>query len=190
MPLALSPWSAATAASTVSPATKRAARRRASPLPRMKPKMRDCSLSHRRPARIIRCGASAIELRVSTRLLLWDVARREARAQPLGETLQLPDETARAEVVGVTERAAAERRKAEAEHGGDVAVARARDDTLPHRAGRFVEHRQDEPLDGLRRSRAAVRLRADEPVHGGGDASLLPPSISIKPLSRLASEPT
>src|SRR5439155_540132 len=70
MPLALSPWSAATAASTVSPATKRAARRRASPLPRMKPKMRDCSLSHRRPARIIRCGASAIELRVSTRLLL------------------------------------------------------------------------------------------------------------------------
>src|SRR2546422_1001133 len=114
----------------------------------------------------------------------------EARAQPLGEALEFPDETARAEVIGVAERAAAERRKAEAEHGGDVAVAGARDDALSHRARRFVEHRQDEALDGLRRSRAAVRLRADEPVHGGVDVALLPPRVRIKPLPRLAAEPT
>ena len=53
MPAALSCVSAATAASTVSPATKREAKRRASPFPRMMLNNRGCSLSHRRPVRSI-----------------------------------------------------------------------------------------------------------------------------------------
>src|SRR5213080_4853270 len=194
MPAALSCVSAATAASTVSPATKREAKRRASPFPRMMLNSRGCSLSHRRPVRSIEDGGQGSGVSVKpcavARLLLEHLARSEARPEALGEALELRDETLGPEVVGVAQRAAAERRKPEAEHRGDVAVARARDDALPDRARRLIQHREDEPLDRLRRARAPVRLRADELVYGGVDAALLPAHVRIEPLSRLAAEAT
>src|SRR6266513_523293 len=177
MPAAVSRERAATAASTVSPATKREAKRRARPFPRMTLNRRGCSLSQRRPVRSIEDGGQGSEVRgqgsgvsvkpgAVARLLLQHLARSEARPEALGKALELRDETLGPEVVGVAQRAAAERRKPEAEHRGDIAVARTRHDALSHRARGLVEHRENEPLDRLRRARAAVRLRADELVHG------------------------
>src|SRR5207245_216405 len=63
MPAALSRFRAATASSTVSPATKRAAKRRARPFPRTNLKTRGCSLSQRRPARSTVGRARAVRSR-------------------------------------------------------------------------------------------------------------------------------
>src|SRR5881397_3321993 len=111
---------AATAVATVSPATKRDAKRRASPLRRTKPKIRGCSLSHSRPARIM---ASRVELGVAAGQVLQDVARREAGTVALGQALQVGHDPCRAEVVGVAQGTAAKRRESEAEDGADVAVS-------------------------------------------------------------------
>src|SRR2546426_738582 len=75
-----------------------------------------------------------------------NVSRYVSRAAPASAAL-VTDSPSRSRLAGMhpavrsAERAAAERRNPEAEHGGDVAVARAGDDALSHGARRLVEHR-------------------------------------------------
>src|SRR5438094_2753851 len=187
-PAAFRSFNAATPASTVSPATKRLAKRRANPLPRMNWKTRDCSLSHSRAARSI--SGLGMELRVALRLLAQHVARREARTVALGEPLELAHDARGAEVVGVPQRAAAERREPEAENGADVAVAGAAHDPLPHPARGFVQHHEDQPLDDLGGSGAPVGMGTDQFVHGGIHAPLLAARVLVESLPHLAAEPT
>src|SRR5213593_1824761 len=196
-PAAFSRWEAPTASSTVSPATKRDAKRRASPFERTNPNMRGCSLSQRRPARIIRCqvpgarcrGASGIELAAAARLLLQDLAGGEAGAETFGEPLQLADHPRCAEVVRVAQRPAPKRREPEAEDGGDVAVAGTPHDPVSESARRFVEHDQNEALDDLSGTHAPVRLGADQLVHGAVDRALLATRVPVEAFPCLAAQP-
>src|SRR5437660_11247620 len=120
------------------------------------------------------------------RLVAQGFAGGEAGAVALGEALELPDDPRGAEVVGVPQRAATERRKPEAEDGPDVAVAGRANDALRHRPGRFVQHHEDEPLDDLRRARAAVGMHADQLVHGRVHRGLLATGVLVESLSLLA----
>src|SRR5690242_10807148 len=198
MPAAFSAFSAATPESTVSPATKRAANRRASPLPRINRKMRGCSLSHSRPARSIRDRgpgsgsrgpASGIELRVPLRQVAQRVARCEPRAVAVGEPLELSDDPRRAQIVGVPERASAERRESEAEDRADVPVPRRPNDALARGARRLVQHHEHQALDDLGGPRPTIGLRADHLVDGWVHAALLTARVLIEPLASLAPEP-
>src|SRR5437764_9991064 len=109
-----------------------------------------------------------------SRLVAQGFAGREAGAVALGEPLELSHDPRRAEVVGVTQRPAAERRKPEAEDGPDVAVARGADDALRHRPRRFVQHHENEPLDDLRRTRASVGMHPDQLVRAPSTPPFLP----------------
>src|SRR2546427_8960132 len=177
IPAALSCFRAATASSTVSPATKRAAKRRARPFRWTNLKTRGCSLSQRRPARStrcwvsgVRCQVSGIELGAAARLLLQHLAGGEARAVALGEPLQLGHESGRAQVVRVAERAATERWEAEAEDGPDVAVARGAHHAVADRPRGLVQHAVHEALQDLGEAGAAVGGEAEQPPHRGGHA--------------------
>src|SRR3989475_5018182 len=147
IPAALSCFRAATASSTVSPATKRAAKRRARPFRWTNLKTRGCSLSQRRPARStrcwvsgVRCQVSGIELGAAARLLLQHLAGGEARAVALGEPLQLGHESGRAQVVRVAERPATERREAEPQDRPHVPVAGRAHPAIAARSRRLVQH--------------------------------------------------
>src|SRR2546427_1935360 len=164
IPAALSCFRAATASSTVSPATKRAAKRRARPFRWTNLKTRGCSLSQRRPARStrcwvsgVRCQVSGIELGAAARLLLQHLAGGEARAVALGEPLQLGHESGRAQVVRVAERPATERRGGETEDRPDVAVAGGAHHPLPRPPRRLRPPAGPQAPPGLRRAGGARR---------------------------------
>src|SRR3989441_5370567 len=140
----------------------------------------------------VRGGGSevlGIELRVALRLVAQHIGRREPGAVALGEALELAHDARGAEVVGVSQRAAAERREPEAEDGADVAVAGRAYDPLPDRARRFVQHYEHEPLDNLRGPRASIRVGSDHFVHGRVDAPLLAARVLVESLPRLAAQP-
>src|SRR2546425_13169759 len=130
-----------------------------------------------------------IELRVTPRLVAQHIGRRETGAVALGEALELAHDARGAEVVGVSQRATAERRDPEAEDGADVAVGGRAYDPLPARARRFVQHYEHEPLDDLRGPRASIRVGSDHLVHGRVDAPLLPTRVLVESLPRLAAQP-
>src|SRR2546425_3779341 len=68
----------------------------------------------------VRGGGSqglGIELRVALRLVAQHIGRREPGAVALGEALELAHDAGGAEVVGVSQRAAAERRGTQTEDG-------------------------------------------------------------------------
>src|SRR5205814_8483645 len=83
-------------------------------------------------------------LPISLRLVAQHIGRREPGAVALGEALELAHDARGAEVVGVSQRAAAERREPEAEDGADVAVAGRAYDPLPDRSRCFVQHYEHE----------------------------------------------
>src|SRR3989449_8857162 len=90
-------------------------------------------------------------------LRLKALARREARAVALGEPLQLAGDARGAQVVGVAQRASAERREPEAEDGADVAVAWGAGDALAPSPRGLGEDYEGEPPDDLRRPRGDGR---------------------------------
>src|SRR3989454_9387430 len=93
-----------------------------------------------------------IELRVTPRLVAQHIGRREPGAVALGEALELPHDARGAEVVGVSQRAAAERREPEDEDGADVALAGRAYDPPPHPARRLVSHYQHQAPDDFLRA--------------------------------------
>src|SRR5580765_1325902 len=97
-------------------------------------------------------------------MLLENLTRGEPRPIPLGEPLEVGDDALRAEIVGVAQRPAAERRESEAEDGADIAVARGPDDVLAERARGFIHNPQHQPLHDLRRPGTAVRMDAEQSV--------------------------
>src|SRR2546428_10866493 len=90
-----------------------------------------------------------MELGAAARRLLRHLAGGEARAVAPGEPLQLGDESGRAQVVRVAERAAPERWEAEAEDGPDVAVARGAHHAVADRPRGLVQHAVHEALQDL-----------------------------------------
>src|SRR2546426_11446140 len=72
-----------------------------------------------------------IELRVTPRLVAQHIGRRETGAVALGEALELAHDARGAEVVGVSQRAAAERRGTEDEKRADAAPRGGSDDAPP-----------------------------------------------------------
>ena len=94
----------------------------------------------------------------------------------------------RPQIVGVPQRATAERWESEPEDGADVAVARAAHDALAYGARRFVQDAQHEALQHFRRPRAAVRMDAEQLVGAGVHAALLAPAVLVESTTRLATE--
>src|SRR3989449_6675199 len=90
-----------------------------------------------------------MELRVALRLLAQHVARREADTVALGEPLELAHDARRAEVVGVPQRAAAERREPETQEGAHRAIPGCAPEPLPPRARGFVSRHQEQPVEDL-----------------------------------------
>src|SRR6266852_4761805 len=130
-----------------------------------------------------------IELGAALRLLAQRLRGREPRAIALRQPLELAHDPVRAQVVGMAERTTAKRREPEAEDRTDVTVARAAHDSLRHRPGGLVQHHQDQPLDDLRGAWAPVGLRADQLVHRGVHARLLPAPVLVEPPTGLAPQP-
>src|SRR2546425_12489645 len=98
-----------------------------------------------------------IELRVTPRLVAQHIGRRETGAVALGEALELAHDARGAEVVGVSQRAAAERREPEAEDGAHGALAGGAYDPPPHRARPLGQHFEHEPPDDLPGAPASLR---------------------------------
>src|SRR2546429_3676892 len=94
-----------------------------------------------------------IELRVTPRLVAQHIGRREPGAVALGEALELAHDARGAEVVGVSQRAAAERRGPRAEEGAGGARAGRAGDSLPYPAPRPPERFQPQPPGCLRGAR-------------------------------------
>src|SRR2546426_4465116 len=99
-----------------------------------------------------------IELRVTPRLVAQHIGRREPGAVAFGEALELAHDARGAEVVGVSQRATAERREPEAEDGADGALAGRAYDPLPHPARRLVQHYEHQPPGDLRGPPASLRV--------------------------------
>src|SRR5258705_12241697 len=99
-------------------------------------------------------------------MLLEDFTRREPGTVPLGEPFQIRHDALRSEVVGIPERPATERRKAEPEDRADVPIARTPDNSLTERPGGFIYDREHEALENLRGPRATVRMDTEQTVHG------------------------
>src|ERR1039457_2925954 len=96
--------------------------------------------------------------------------QQRARVEPPGvlgvQLLQPAHDLPRADRVDETERPAAERRKADAEHRADVAVARRADDVLLEAARPLVDHRERAAaLDLLTRQFRAARAGRKQGVH-------------------------
>src|SRR3989442_3985550 len=96
-----------------------------------------------------------IELRVTPRLVAQHIGRREPGAVALGEALELAHDAGGAEVVGVSQRAAAERRETEAGEGAPGPVAGGGDEPPPDPPRPLVPHYQHQPPADLRWARAA-----------------------------------
>src|SRR5207249_739227 len=92
-----------------------------------------------------------------------DLRRTEALAVMRGQPLQHLRREARAELVEIAERPAAERREAETEDRADVAVAGRAQYAFLQTPGRLVEEREDEPvLDVAHVERASRGSRRQE----------------------------
>src|SRR3989454_8728251 len=86
-----------------------------------------------------------IELRVTPRLVAQHIGRREPGAVALGEALELAHDARGAEVVGVSQRAAAERRGTQTQKGAHGARAGGADHPPPRPPPPLVPHYQPQP---------------------------------------------
>src|SRR5882757_376338 len=111
-----------------------------------------------------RRAASGVELGPLASMLPQDVAWGEPGAVAFGEPFQIGDNALGAQVVGVPQRAAAERWKSEAENGANVPVARVAHDAVSQRPCGFVDHAEHEPLQNLRGTRTAVGMDVEQAV--------------------------
>src|SRR5436190_19805757 len=133
-------------------------------------------------------AASGVELGSPASMLPQYLRCREADTVPLGETLEIADDALGTEVIRVSQRAAAEGRKTEAEDRADVAVSRIADHALAQGPRRLIDHAEHEPLQDLRGTRSPVRMDAEQTVHALIHAAFLAAFIEIEPPARLASE--
>src|SRR6266550_7949199 len=121
-------------------------------------------------------------------MLLDDFTRREPGTVPLGEPFQIGHDALRSEVVGIPERPATERRKAESEDRADVTIARAPDDALAERPCCFIHHAEHEALQNLGRTRAAIRVDTEEVVRIFVHAPPLAALVEVETAACLAAE--
>ena len=105
--------------------------------------------------------------------------------------LKLLDDLRNAYGVDIPVRAAAKWRKAYAEHGTNVTVARLTDNSFLHTPRGFVDHREHATaLNLVLRDRGTARARWEQRVHGFVHSAFLPLFVvCVKPFLSLPAKP-